>query len=151
MKQVEDWKLREMVRAYRHTRDAYQIMHKILLSIGAIQGELNLPQVFKTISISTNIIVKMVEDRLSCDLLVDNQSRETSKGRQAAQYLLAKYTIATLKERAILCGQKDHASSPLSVRKCIDRMDTDDEYRQIINSMEKDIDVIIKNQKQRGK
>ena len=67
--------------------------------------------------------------------------------RQAAQYLLQKYTNLPQRSRSKYCGQKDHSSCAQSVGKCMDRIATEPDFRYKLNLIEKKFDDIIKNKR----
>lgn len=85
-------------------------------------------------------IVNLVKREFNTDITAKNRLKNTIYGRQAAAYLLKKYTALSLKEIALMVGVTDHTTTLYSIRRCQDILDTEDWYLEkvsrIINEIE---------------
>jgi len=142
---VEDWRLRELVTAYNHARQSYELLHKTLVLLGIIEGGLELPgkKIKEITLVKPNLIVANVQEFFKCNLKEKTQVDRVSKGRQAAHYLFHKYTGMSLRDCVLYTGQKDHTSASQGIKKCIDRMETDEEFKNTIQAIERKLDSIV--------
>lgn len=133
---VNEYRVRDLMKAYNHTRESYRMLHKTLSLIGVISGELNIPDVKEKEIIPPGVIVKQVEDKFGQKVAVKSQKQDIMLARHAMAYLFDRFTILSYKDIAPFCGQTHHTTVMNSIKTCRDLMDSNEEYRKNVSEVD---------------
>ncbi len=138
---VNEYRVRDLMKAYNHTRDSYRLMHKTLSLIGVISGDLNIPDIQEKEIIAPSVIVKKVEEVFGMTVRVKSQKQDLMLARHAMAYMFDRFTILSYKDIAPHCGQNHHTTVMNSIKTCRDLMDSNEAYRIQVS----EIDVYLKD------
>jgi chromosomal replication initiation ATPase DnaA len=117
----------ELINTYSSIRKGFSDLHNIMKKENLIDDDFFNVQYPKIAT--PEKIVELVNDFFDADLRAKNRKKTTIYARQAAAYILRKYTHLSLQEIAFNVGLTDHTSAIYHVRKCQDIMDTEEWFR----------------------
>lgn len=126
---------------YKIQTDSFDILQDIVKQKGIIIDDLKISKVNKDIRPSK--IIQLVEDVFNSNILNKNRKRSTVYARQSASFLLRRYTLLSLSQIAIHVGVKDHSTVYYHIKKCQDIIDTEEWYKDKINSIISELDEYI--------
>ncbi len=135
---------KSLKKSFEYARFTYLSLFDLLKSIGAIEGDLVLPEIEIKILIKSHLIVLWTKEEFNVDLKSDKQSEEVLRGRYAVIHLLSKYTLLSDKMIAAEVA-RDRTSILYAKKTVVGWMDTNSEYKQKIDRIEKRIIAYIKH------
>lgn len=120
----------ELINTYSTIRKGFSELHEIMKKENLVEDDFfNIKQP----KIATpDKIVELVDDSFDSELRARNRKQNNIYARQAAAYILRKFTHLSLQEIAVSVGLTDHTSALYHVKKCQDIMDTEGWYRDKI-------------------
>lgn len=126
---------------YKIQKDSFNIIQDIVKQKGIIIDDLKISKVNK--DIRPFKIIQLVEDVFNSNILNRNRKQSTVYARQSASFLLRRYTLLSLSQIALHVGVKDHSTVYYHIKKCQDIMDTEEWFKDKINSIINELDEYI--------
>jgi chromosomal replication initiation ATPase DnaA len=126
---------------YKIEKNSFNIIQDIVKKKGIIIDDLKISKVNK--DIRPFKIIQLVEDVFNINILNRNRKQSTVYARQSASFLLRRYTLLSLSQIALHVGVKDHSTVYYHIKKCQDIIDTEEWFKDKINSIINELDEYI--------
>lgn len=132
---------KELYVSYKIQENNFNFLQDIIKQKGIVINELNISKVNKKIRPSK--IIQLIEDIFNTSVLNKNRKQVTIYARQSASFLLRRYTLLSLSQIALHVGVRDHSTVYYHIKKCQDIMDTEEWFKDKINSIINELDEYI--------